>query len=62
MLDYIMKYTNANGGGLRESYSSCGIVVLTCSGRTYCRIDAADLQSYGVYSESSWRSRRGDHS
>jgi hypothetical protein len=62
MLDYIMKYNNTNGGGLRESYWYCSIVVLTCSGRTYCRIDAADLQSYGVYSESCWISRRGDHS
>jgi hypothetical protein len=26
MLDYIMKYNNTNGGGLRESYWYCGIV------------------------------------
>jgi serine/threonine protein kinase len=53
MLDYIMKYINSNGGGLRESYWYCGIVVLTSSGRTYCCIDAADLQSYGLYSKSA---------
>jgi len=34
MLDYIMKYNNANGGGLRESYSSCGIVVLIVQRRS----------------------------